>query len=419
MLSMRANILKSYKSVLNNNYILIYLIYFSFFLFNGPFEKIIPLTFEEIRFNEKLYGLFLSINNVVHIILPGFIAYIANKFNSFKIAIIAMLLSIIGAIGVGILPEYYLYIFPFALLIICGRTIFNYSLGNSINYILPDNNRGKYFAMRDLFLFGAISLGLFLGGIYTNNFGIRALYITFSLGFLIPLFLIILAKRRLASLIEKGKQGEEDEKEESKDDIKTRRINKTVIYELLRDKKVWAFIIIQIGTTIYTSAMSFLPLLGTSIGISVANVMAMFGAVTIINSILALLLGHFSDLSGRKWIYVIDLGFDVFPAIVFAFTNNITLFIVGIVLIMIKDALAPISFAYYFDCFPEEKGTLIMGILSSLGNALSFIAPIIVGILWVSSAKYVFLFGALGNGLSALVAIFMLPDIRKDKTLAA
>ncbi len=397
---------KSYKSVLKRNYLLVYLIYFSFFLFNGPLEQIIPILFEQKGIGEEVYGIFLSLNNIIHIVLPSAVAYMAHRFDSFKIGIIAMAISLIGGCSVAFIDQNYFLVLFFLLLLISGRTIFNFSLGNSINYTFARENRGKYFALRDVFLFGSISIGLFLGGLYTAKYSVDSFYMVFSIGFIVPLFIIAYLSREIKlkkAEVEVNKDTANSNEEKSK--IK-------IIKDIYKDKKVWAFTLIQIGTTFYATSMNFLPLLGTSLGISVSSIMGMFGAVTIVNSMVALILGHFSDMSGRKWLYVIDLAFDMIPAIVFAFTQNITLFVIGVVLTMVKDSLAPISFAYFYDCFSEEKGVIVMGVLSSIGNSLSFLAPILIGILWSISIKYVFLIGAMGSGLAALVAVFMLPNIK-------
>ena len=103
-------IFKSYKTVLNRKYIIVYLIYFSFFLVNGPLEKIIPILFTSIGFDEKTYGVFLSLNTFIHIFLPGFVGFLAHKFNMYKIAIIGMILSLAGAFFQGLL-QYNMFTF--------------------------------------------------------------------------------------------------------------------------------------------------------------------------------------------------------------------------------------------------------------------------------------------------------------------
>ncbi len=412
----KLNLFRQYRSVVDRRYIVIYAIYFSFFLFIGPLEDILPLLFEAKGFGKATFGVFLSFHNGINIFLPGIIAYLASKFSSYKISLVAMLLSLVGALLIGCLPGNNFYLFLFAILLIAGRTVFNFSLGNSINYVLPEETRGKYFALRDLFLFGACAVGLFFGGAYIARYNISSFYKAAGIGFLIP-FWIILKNNKLLQSSKNNRI--------TKDSLSTwgsiKLTKKEIIGEIFRDRKVQAFIFIQIGTMIYSSAMRFLPLLGTDLGISVPMIMTMFGAITVVNSIIGLFLAHFSDTLGRKWLYIFDIGFDVLPAMVFAFTRSITIFIFGVILTMIKDIFAPISFAYFFDCFPEEKGIMIQGILSSVGNALNLLAPLFVGFLWVISPGYVFLLGAVGNGIAAVVAALMLPNVKvndKESTLA-
>lgn len=393
------NFIKSYKKVINYKYLSVYLIYFAFFIVNGPFEKIIPLLLEYKGFNESSYGIFLSIINVIHIFLPAFVAYLTRKINPYKIAVFAMVLSLLGGFFTGATSKNSVIIFMFLIIIVLGRTIFNFSFGNSINYSLPEENRGKFFALRDLFLFGAISIGLFLGSVYISKFNIGSFYTIFSFMFIVPCILIFRGYKKTSFM------KEENEEEHCKD-----KLNRNSINTILKDRRFWIFLIVEIATTTYATTLNFVPLLGTSLGISTSNIMTMFGAITIINSICALIIGSLSDEFGRKWVYVFDLAFDILPAAIFMVTNSVTLFIIGIVLTMIKDIFAPISFAYFFDCFEDSNGVLILGLLSSVANALSFIIPLAIGVLWSASYKYVFFIAIAGNLIAAVIAALGLPN---------
>ncbi|HQQ18870.1 MAG TPA: hypothetical protein PK520_02150 [Exilispira sp.] len=65
------------------------------------------------------------------------------------------------------------------------------------------------------------------------------------------------------------------------------------------------------------------------------------------NSIVAILIGNTSDFINRKWQFIFNIVSDIIPAVIFAFARNISLFIVGIVCTIIKDAFAPSSFDYF------------------------------------------------------------------------
>lgn len=257
--------IKSYKKVINYKYLSIYLIYFAFFIVNGPFEKIIPLLMQYKGFNEASYGIFLSIINVIHIFLPAIVAYLTRKISPYKIAIFAMILSLLGGFFTGVTSQNSVVIFMFLIIIVSGRTIFNFSFGNSINYSLPEENRGKFFALRDLFLFGSISIGLFLGSIYISKFNIGSFYTIFSFMFIIPCVLIYISYKKATF-----------KQEEKKEEEVKNRLDKDSIKIILYDKRFWIFLTVEIATTIYSTTLNFVPLLGTSLGISTSNIMTMF-----------------------------------------------------------------------------------------------------------------------------------------------
>lgn len=83
-----------------------------------------------------------------------------------------------------------------------------------------------------------------------------------------------------------------------------------------------------------------------------------------------------------------------------------------IVVIMAKDAFAPISFAYFYDCFQGEQAAEVMGLTTSVGNAFSLVMPLVIGWLWSVSTTFVFVLGAVCNLLAAAVVIVMLPNVK-------
>lgn len=398
------SVVRSYKLMLKKNYLLIYFLYFSFFLFNGPLEQLLSLYFEENSTNLMLYGMFLSIISAIHIVLPGLVGYISHRWGHYLISVTGVSLCLVGAIAMGMAPLTSTLLILFATLFACGRTVFNFSLGNAINHKIPSNSKGKFFAMRDLFLFGSISTGLFIMGYFTNFFHIRTMYAVFGLGFLVTILFIFVLRGN--AVLMNNESSEETIATKTKD-----RGNNIHIGQLLKRKTVLAFVLINVGTAFYGITLSFLPLLGTKIGMSPSRMSVMLGIVTLINAIGALLLGHISDRVGRKKLYVIDLAFDFLPALVFAFTHSAALFMIGMLLTMVKDILAPSSFAYFYDCFPEKDVVVVQGLLSSISNFLSFVVPMLISILWMYSITITFVIGGVGTVFAAFVAIVMLPNV--------
>lgn len=402
----KGSFISSYKNVLSKKYISIYFIYFSFFLFNGPIETIAPIFVEDKGFGEKTYGLILSISTAINVFLPGLVAYVSDKYNAYKISMIGMGISFIVAICLGVQNMSLALVVILLVGIIACRTIFNYSFGNTINFHVMSEHRGKYFAARDLFLFGAISISLFLGGKFVDLFSISHLFSLLGIGFIVPLILIAFFNKKypLKKVLETSMESENDKKQ-------------SFIRADFFNKKVIAFILIDMGTTVYSIAMKFLPLLGVERGISVSGIMTMFGFITIGNSLIALWLGHLTDDKGRKGLFVFDLAFDILPAFVFVLTSSIPFFVFGIFLTMIKDALAPMSYAYYYDCFDGGNGPIIMGLLTSVSNFIGILAPFLIGIAWETYSAGIFYFAVLGNGMSAIMAFVLLPNIKKAQSI--
>lgn len=398
------NLLKSYKRVAGEKYIRIYLIYFSYFIFSGPLEQLLSVALVQKGYDEAVYGLLLSVLNLIHIVLPGVVGIIATLKNSYHIAMFSMILCLVSSIGIGCSDG--IITLVFMALLVCARTIYNYSLGNSINYVIEEENRGKYFALRDLFLFGSISLGMMLSSVYLKEFDIDSLYVRTGILFVIPFVFIasFYSYQRKRSLACAKKQEEKDENK--------RKYTKAMLVRLIHDKRFAAYLLIEFCTSIYAVSMNFLPLYGLKIGISVSEIMALFGSVTIINAVIGVVIGHFSDISGRKWYYVIDLGFDMIPAVMYATTGNRSVFVAAILISMLKDILAPISYAYFYDCFSDEDGTMVLGVVSSVSNALGLVIPLFVSLLWTYSPRMVFLIGGLGSVTAAVIAAVMLPNVK-------
>ena len=180
------------------------------------------------------------------------------------------------------------------------------------------------------------------------------------------------------------------------------------------DKKFWSYMIVKFFANIYGVAMEYLPLYALAMGISVSNVMAIFSFMTLFNAVGALFVSHMGDVKGRKWFYVFDIGFDALPAMIFLLSRSVPVFIAGIVLSMVKDIFASVSFAYFYDVFDDHNGTIILGVVESFGSAIGIVMPVVVGWVWEFSPQLVFGIGAAGCLLSAGVAAVFLPDKRQS-----
>ncbi len=397
------SILQSYKGMFRKKYVKIYLLYMLFFMVDGPVQNMLPVLLEEKGQPARYYGYLLALINACCVVVPGLVSILSVKYNAYRVAAAAMIAAIVtGCMAFGVNQTYLLV----AVLVVlaCARTGFNYSLGNDINYEIEDEHRGKYFAVRDLFLYGGISLGLFLGGLFVKHTGVSGMYAAAGVLYVLPLVMLLIVRQECGA----GKEGQKtdsDAEEEAEE-----RVSWSVFRRIAGDKKFWSYMIVKFFANIYGVAMEYLPLYALTIGISVSNVMSIFSFMTLFNAVGALFVSHMGDLKGRKWFYVFDIGFDALPAMIFLLSQNVPLFVFGIILSMVKDVFASVSFAYFYDVFDDHNGTIILGIVESFSSAVGIIMPVVIGWVWEVSPQLVFGIGAVGCLLSAGVAAVFLPN---------
>ena len=397
------SILQSYKGMFRKKYVKIYLLYMLFFMVDGPVQNMLPVLLEEKGQPARYYGYLLALINACCVVVPGLVSILSVKYNAYRVAAAAMIAAIVtGCMAFGVNQTYLLV----AVLVVlaCARTGFNYSLGNDINYEIEDEHRGKYFAVRDLFLYGGISLGLFLGGLFVKHTGVSGMYAAAGVLYVLPLVMLLIVRWECGA----GKDGQKtdsDAEEEAEE-----RVSWRVFRRIAGDKKFWSYMIVKFFANIYGVAMEYLPLYALTIGISVSNVMSIFSFMTLFNAVGALFVSHMGDLKGRKWFYVFDIGFDALPAMIFLLSQNVPLFVFGIILSMVKDVFASVSFAYFYDVFDDHNGTIILGIVESFSSAVGIIMPVVIGWVWEVSPQLVFGIGAVGCLLSAGVAAVFLPN---------
>lgn len=297
----------------------------------------------------------------------------------------------------------------FLIIICCSRTIFNFSVGNEIIFHVEDSKKGKFFAVRDMFLFSGISLGLFIAGIMTKYIKIRSVLILFSAFLFVPTIIMCLFGKQI--LYKVGNGNFTDERKSMNEYLR-------MLKKLFRQREFVVLLLIGIFTSVYSSCQAFLPFLASKIGLNYQEILSSFAAITIINVIIALFIGDFSDNNEKKYLYLIDLGSDLVPVIIFAFTNNVILFYIAIFLSSLKDIFAPTSFAYKYELFGKYEDELSrtgIGILESVTNLVSFFMPTVIGFLWGYIDAGIFCIAAFCIILSVLVG-FALPRTTELKT---
>ena len=387
-------IIPSYKDMFKKNYLYLFMIYFVFFFMNGPLEQSLVLLFQNMGFNEVFYGIFLSLNNAVGIFLPSAVAILTIKFKFKRVTIIGLLISITGGILLGIISGPWPAVIC-ALILFSGRAFFNFSFGSIVNISIPANERAKYFVVRDLFLFGGISAGLLAGSRIISRINIGWLYISFSIGLAFALFLVLFYAGRI------------DNAGDTKDAEKTKR--KLRLSHIKKDKVMLTFVLVQCLKQIYGTTTAFVPLLAMQLGLDAGNVLSIIGIVTFCNSILSVFLAHLSDATGRKKLFILDIIIDIIPCLLYAFTSSVLFFCIGLAVSTIKDAFAPISFAYLYDCLDDDKTVTMIGLIDSASNAVGLFIPALMGLLWSISYRSVFIIGAAACLLAAILSAINLP----------
>lgn len=399
--------MKNYKQMFNKRYLAIYIVYFCVFFSLGSLDTLIPLDLEE-DFSSRTYGMFLTIMSFTEIFLPTCASFLSNKFGARKVTIYYFSLAIICAFFMEITNNSNVFV-VFLIIICCSRTIFNFSVGNEIIFHVEDSKKGKFFAVRDMFLFSGISLGLFIAGIMTKYIKIRSVLILFSAFLFVPTIIMCLFGKQI--LYKVGNGNFTDERKSMNEYLR-------MLKKLFRKREFVVLLLIGILTSVYSSCQAFLPFLASKIGLNYQEILSSFAAITIINVIIALFIGDFSDNNEKKYLYLIDLGSDLVPVIIFAFTNNVILFYIAIFLSSLKDIFAPTSFAYKYELFGKYEDELSrtgIGILESVTNLVSFFMPTVIGFLWGYIDAGIFCIAAFCIILSVLVG-FALPRTTELKT---
>lgn len=382
-----------YKNTINKRNIFLFCIYFLFFFFNGPLEQSIALYFDFKGVSTAIYGIFLALNNGIDIILPTAIAYFTIKSNYKLVTTAGLLLTIISGILIGIASGN-LVIVCLALIMFMGRSFFNFSFGSVVTANLPSKNRANYFVIRDLFLYSGISIGLFVASIIIAKANISYVYILFSIGLISVVCLI---------LFDKSIDLSDKRERQSKAPFK---------FSFLKNKTVFSLILIQCLKMIYGSCIVFVPLLGTKLGINYNKILTTFALVGVVNVLVSFVFSYISNEKGKKGFYIVDIAIDIIPCLLFAISDHFIIYILGIVVSTIKDAFAPISFAYLYECLDENTTITMLGIIESASNILGILVPIIVGMLWEYSYRSVFLLGAVACGIAVIIGVKNLPDIK-------
>lgn len=371
----------------------VYLIYFLYFLVDGPLEELLSYFFYS-YYGTSEYGVFLSILNLLNIVLPTFIAIVSYSFNVKKINIIFSFFVVLGSALLAVFGDVNLYILILsALLICCGRTVFNNSVGNKINFFVSSDELDKFFSIRDLFLYSGMSIGVMLGGTLVRYIGYSKVFILLSVMYLIHLFFV----NRIQFADEEIREGKE------KFDLKS-------LLQILKNKEIIVFSCVYITNGLFASIYDFIGKIGMNLGADISSLLAFSGIMTFVNAIGSMLIANKTDHIHLKKYFLFDLVFDIIPALLFFLTKNLIVFYFAIFLTMIKDILSPITFAYIVSCLDEKNGGVSLGVLGSISSFISVIFPVVIGEIVEEKYRLLFLVSSIMIILSFIIANKFLPE---------
>lgn len=396
---MKNKLIASYSAFCSPRYISFFMLYFFFFLANTPLESAIPYLFEEANMSAGIYGAFQSAVALLFIFITPIISFFTVHGKYYCIGFFALGSSFVFAMTL-------LKVNVSAMLIVCacfflllGRKLFNFSVSSKINYQVDSGLRGKYFAVRDLFLFAGSSLGLIFFGLIQKRKGLSQGYGILSIFFIVAVFILFYLKKKNYIIDTLSLS----QKRQNKASLRS-------IFMLFKNRYFFVFAFSGVLMLFYQTTLIYLPVLGSQFGVSISSFLYLSGVFTIINAILSIFMSYTFDGKSKKAVFIVDIAVDMIPALLFLFGNSRGFFFAAYFVIMLKDFFAPISYAYKHDCFTEEEGIMALGVLASIDNAFSIIYPVVIGLLWNQNYKLVYLFSFVTIFISMLLCCIGLPN---------
>lgn len=378
-----------------NKYIRIYFVYFIFFLANGPLENITSY-FYFTYFSTFEYGIFLTINNIINIVLPTVIASISYKTNAKIVNLIGVVIASLSGIAIGLVgSKSALLLIILSLSLFVGRLVFNNSLGNKICYSIDEESSSAFFSVRDLYLYGGIALGSLISSFLINQLGYNYTFIILSLLLLVSLF--------FANRIDISKNNSSADGESKVSIV-------SILKKLFKNKIVICLSLIYLSSGVYATAYDFVGSIGLKLGIDVSVLLTFSGTILIINAISAYFISKKVTKQNRKSLFLIDIFTDFIPAVLFALSNSKLLFMLGLFVSTIKDVFAPITFSYIVSCFNEEEGFMALSLLGSISSLFSVVFPIIFGYIIDNNSQLLFGISACLILVSVLIAKVLMPE---------
>ncbi|MDO4293708.1 MAG: MFS transporter [Eubacteriales bacterium] len=152
---------------------------------------------------------------------------------------------------------------------------------------VPSKERSKYFAVRDVFLYGGIAISTFLSSFIIQKVGIDFLYGILSGGFLITMI----------CALQIGKTGN------IKQEIQEKIFLKDYLNELkkiIKNKFFGVLLLFEISSVVYAIILKFIPLLALQKKVELYSFLNYTAVFTIINCIGSFILTYIARGARRK-----------------------------------------------------------------------------------------------------------------------
>lgn len=393
---------RSYHQLFSKKFRDIYFLYFIVFFSIGSFDQITALFYAEIENGVLYYSLLLSLCEAADIFLPTAASMLSRKLGAATVSKYSFLLAIVSALLLRISGKSVIWIL-LLVIIYSTRSVFNFSLGTEIILSVPDEQKSRFFAIRDIFLYAAISAGLALAGLLAHFFQVKSIILILTSALFVP----VLRGKGKCGKAKKGDDASQKDKEQKK------AVTEQLKY-ILKNKSFSIILVIAILNGFYAATTAFYPFLAVTLGLNYQECLNSFAFTTLIGAGLALMLGSVADGKNKKFFYIFDLAFDAVPILLFYLANSKGMFLIALLLTTAKDAFSPVTFAYKYEVLGFENGHLAIAALESTANLFSLIMPVVAGILWNTIGKTVFLLSFGIVILSAGIAFF-LPNSKVEK----
>jgi len=175
---------------------LIYLL-ISLAFFNGISETLIgpltPLISSDLKINLSLIGLIISINTLCILVSSILAGILIQKFGHKIFLIIGSLLSILGALGLYLSPNFYFFII-FCTVLGLGAGIISTCILSYICDLFPNNKSSQLLKLNTGWLFGVLASPILVSIMTWSGFLWKNLFLFLSLAQIPILLTIILSK---------------------------------------------------------------------------------------------------------------------------------------------------------------------------------------------------------------------------------